>query len=106
MDRTYVYAGLILFTIINFFLRASPFLILGNRELPDWLDYLSRHLPGAIMAILVIYNLRNTVFTQAPYGIPELIAVVVTVILHYWKESTVLTLVGGTAVYVALLTIM
>lgn len=101
-DR-YIYAGLIIFAIINYALRALPFIVLRRRQMPPWLAYLSKGLPGAIMAILVVYNLRNTSFTRPPYGIPEIIAIIVTIAVHHWKESMVFTLVVGTGVYVGLL---
>lgn len=106
MDKTYVYGGIIIFALINIFLRALPFMVFGGKDLPKSVDYLSDRLPAAIMAILVIYNLRSTVFTQAPYALPEIISVILTVIIHYWKENTILTLISGTATYIILLNLM
>lgn len=103
MSNTYIYLGLIIFAVINFLLRALPFIIFSGKELSEPVHYISEKLPAAIMIILVVYNLRTTNFSSAPYGIPEIVALIVTIILHYWKENMILTLLVGTVTYMLLL---
>ena len=59
--------------LITFALRSAPFLLFGSRPLPDVMHYLSRYLPPAIMTVLVLYCLRNISLTRFPFGIPEII---------------------------------
>ncbi|MBQ6393244.1 MAG: AzlD domain-containing protein, partial [Eubacterium sp.] len=73
--------------IVTWFLRAFPFLLFGSRPLPKIVQYLGKALPPAIMTVLVIYCLRNTTFRQAPYGIPELIACVLVVVLQIVRKN-------------------
>ena len=83
--------------------RALPFIIFPeNKETPKYVLYLGKVLPYAAMALLVIYCLRNISFTSTPYGIPEIIAVLCVVILHLWKENTLLSVGAGTAIYMIL----
>ena len=83
--------------------RALPFIIFPeNKETPKYVLYLGKVLPNAAMALLVIYCLRNISFTSTPYGIPEIIAVLCVVILHLWKENTLLSVGAGTAIYMIL----
>lgn len=103
MNNSYIYLGLVIFALINFILRALPFIIFSGKELSEPVHYISEKLPAAIMIILVIYNLRTTSFSTAPYGIPEIAAVIVTILLHYWKENMILTLLAGTGTYMFLL---
>ena len=63
---------------------------------------LGKVLPSAIMAMLVVYCLRNMTFLEAPYGAAEIIAVAAVVLVHKWRHSTMLSLVAGTAVYMLL----
>lgn len=37
-----------------------------------------------------------------PYGIPELIALVVTVGLHLWKRNMLISIAAGTVIYMIL----
>ena len=82
--------------LITLLERALPFLIFGNREVPSYINYLGKTLGLAIMVTLVVYCLRNISFTQASSFAPQLIACVITVILHLWKENAMISILGGT----------
>lgn len=83
--------------------RGLPFLIFRKGEIPSLIRYLGKVLPLAIMATLVVYCLRGTTFDVVANFIPQIVAVVVTVILHLWKRNTLISVFGGTAVYMCLL---
>ena len=80
--------------------RFLPFLLLGDkRQTPPFITYLGKVLPYAIMGMLVVYCLKDM---TAPFGIPELLGCGVVALLHIWKRSTLLSIGGGTAVYMLL----
>ena len=56
--------GLVLLTLgaVTFATRATPFLLFGNRSTPSVVLYLGRMLPPAIMAMLVVYCLKDVNF--------------------------------------------
>jgi branched-subunit amino acid transport protein AzlD len=39
---------------------------------------------------------------SAPYGFPEGIAIVFVVLLHLWRNNTLISIAGGTIVYMGL----
>ncbi len=83
-------------------LRFLPFVVFsGKRETPAFVRYLGRALPSAIFALLVVYCLRN-VDVRVNFALPEVIALAVTVGLHLWKRQMLLSIAGGTAVYMLL----
>ena len=83
--------------------RFIPFLIFGEkRKTPPIIEYLGKVLPCAIMGMLVVYCLKGVSFRSSPYGLPELIACVVTAALHVWKRSSLLSIGGGTVCYMLL----
>jgi len=83
--------------------RWLPFLLFPeNKEPPAVVLYLGRVLPPAVMGLLVIYCLRNTSLLTAPHGLPELIAVAAVVVLHRWKNNVLLSIAGGTVLYMIL----
>ena len=53
--------------------------------------------------MLVVYCFKNVSFVQSPHGLPELIAAACVVLLHVWKKNTLLSVFGGTAIYMILL---
>jgi len=84
--------------------RFLPFWLFGNkREVPHRVRYLGTVLPSAVMAILVVYCLKGIDLFRGDHGLPELIAVAVTTVLHLWRRNTLLSILGGTAAYMLLI---
>ena len=84
--------------------RFLPFLIFNeHKKTPPFVQYLGRVLPGAIFSMLVVYCLKSISFTQGNHGLPELIGIFVTAGLHFWKRSMLLSIAGGTIVYMILI---
>ena len=87
---------------VTVLLRVLPFLVF-RKKVPAYVTYLGRVLPPAIIGMLVIYCLKDTTVTAAPFGAPELIAGALVVILQAWKRSALLSILSGTAVYMLLI---
>ena len=86
---------------VTILLRALPFLIF-RKHTPAYISYLGKVLPAAIIGMLVIYCLKDTAVTRAPFGAPELIAGLAVVGLQVWKRSPLLSILGGTVLYMIL----
>lgn len=83
--------------------RWLPFLAFsGKKETPQFVKYLGRVLPPALMGLIVVYCFKNTAIFTGSHGIPELIAALVVILTYAWKENTLLSVGGGTAVYMIL----
>ena len=93
--------GLVALTTVA--IRALPFwLFPAGKKPPAFVAYLGRPLPAAVMAMLVVYCLKDVQPAAAPYGLPELIAVAATAGLHVWKKNTLLSVGVGTVLYMLL----
>ena len=57
---------------------------------------------AAIFGMLIVYCLKSVTPFAGSHGIPEAIALLVTVALHKWKHETLLSVAGGTLCYVLL----
>jgi len=89
--------------LVTIGLRFLPFVIFsGDRPTPPYIVYLGKVLPYAIMGMLVVFCLKGVSLTAAPHGIPEFLACMVTALLHIWRRNTLVSIVGGTAVYMVL----
>ena len=83
--------------------RWLPFwLFPEDREPPAVVTYLGKVLPPATMGLLVVYCLKGVTWLAAPHGAPELIAIAAVVLLHRWKGNVLLSIAGGTALYMLL----
>ncbi len=106
MTTSYSYLIIAVVAIVTAFTRAVPFLLFaGRKELPGIVVYLGSVLPQAIMIILVVYSLRNLNFTTKPYGLPEILAILITVLFQYKKKNTILSMTVGTVLYMLMIRI-
>ena len=104
MDKLYVIAMIAVISLVTVLLRFLPFLIFGKRrEVPPFVSYLGRVLPPAAIGLLVVYCLRGVTLLSHPFGLPQLIACAVVVILHVLWRNTLISILGGTATYMLLL---
>mgnify|MGYP002729123004 FL=1 len=84
--------------------RFLPFALFSSRRpTPKYVRYLGRALPPAIFGMLVVYCLKNVSIVSGSHGLPELIAIAVTVGLHLWKRQTLLSIAGGTIAHMLLI---
>ena len=74
-----------------------------KKEPPQFALYLGKVLPPAMMGLLVAYCLKDVSVSAPPYGIPELIALAAVVGLHLWRRNVLLSIGGGTVVYMLLM---
>lgn len=103
MNTSYTLALIAVVAAVTALLRFLPFLVFGGgRKTPAMVTYLGRVLPYAIMGMLVVYCLRDVSVVAYPFGLPELVAGAAVVLLHLWRRNTLISIVGGTALYMLL----
>ena len=87
--------------------RWLPFLLFPEKkEPPAWVLYLGRVLPPAMMGLLVVYCLRNVTLAAAPHGLPEFLAIAAVAALHRRRGNVLLSIAGGTALYMLLVQVI
>lgn len=91
--------------VATMLLRFLPFIVFGKNT-PDYISYLGRVLPQAIIGLLVIYCLRDVSLLEHPYGVPELIAGAFVVVMQAWKRNAVVSILTGTVVYMLLIRVL
>ena len=83
--------------------RFLPFIIFNSKmKTPAYVQYLGKVLPSATMSLLVVFSLRHVDLSGVYHGIPDMIAIAVTVLLHLWKGNMFLSIGGGTILYMVL----
>ncbi len=84
--------------------RFIPFLLFSSRRpTPSFIQYLGKVLPAAVFGMLVVYSLKDVSIMGSSHGLPELVATIATTELHLWKRKMLLSIAGGTAVYMILI---
>lgn len=83
--------------------RFIPFLLFPpGRPTPRYIQFLGRHLPLAVFALLIVYCLRHVSIIDGNHGLPEFLGIAVTVMLHLWKRQMLVSIAGGTIAYMVL----
>ncbi|MBR2208085.1 MAG: AzlD domain-containing protein [Synergistaceae bacterium] len=90
---------------VTVLLRFLPFMAFGKRT-PDFILYLGRLLPYAVMMMLAVYCLRNVNFFEGSHGVSEVIASLAVILLQILRHNTLLSITAGTLLYMFLVQVV
>ena len=108
MSDKALYALTVLLAVgaLSYLLRALPFLLFGGRkESPAVVKYVGRVLAPAAIAMLVVYCYAGEMakdFATACAAAAPFAAGVATVALQLWRRNPLVSILIGTAIYMAL----
>ena len=93
--------------LATMFTRFLPFLVFSSdKPTPKFLTYLGKALPPAVFGMLVVYCLKGMNFVGIEGFLPDTLGVIATVALHLAFRKMLLSIVGGTAVYMLLVNLV
>lgn len=101
MNNT-LYSGITVAIIagVSLLLRGFAFIAFPEgASVPKLITRLGNVLPYGIMGFLVVYCLKDAHPLSYPYGLPQLIAVAITVILQAWRKNSLISVLTGTVCY-------
>ena len=114
----------IVMAAVIFFCRVFPFLFFRGKSTdtdagasnPDgrgatksrevFLSFVEKTVPPAAMTVLAFNALAGPAKTNLSEAIPALAAAAFTAIVHLWRRNPLISIFGGTAVYILLLRIL
>lgn len=105
IDSMHSFLLIAVVALVTLGIRALPF-VLFRKKTPKLVLYMGKVLPFSIMGMLVVYTLKHVSVVEGNHGIPELIGVLLVVFLHKWKHNTLLSIVGGTIIYMVLVQVV
>jgi branched-subunit amino acid transport protein AzlD len=85
-----------------FLTRLFPFALFSRRDPPKILQFVADYLPPMVMAVLVVYCLKDVQFTVAPYALPQLIAIIFCILTYLWKHNAMISIFGGLLIFMIL----
>ena len=107
IDVGYSIGCIAVMAIVTFATRAVPFLLFDHGGQPPKLVlYLGRVLPPAIMAMLIVYCLKDVSFATPAGWVPALVSCVAVALLQLWKNNDLVSIFGGTVLYMALVQVV
>lgn len=91
---------------VTILIRFLPFIVFRSGKTPPFILYLGKVLPPAVMGMLVIYCLKSVRFEALPDFLPALIASAAVVVLHLWRHNSLISILGGTLLYMILIRVI
>ncbi|MDO7252982.1 branched-chain amino acid transporter permease [Helicobacter cappadocius] len=90
--------------VVTFLSRALPFMIFNSkRNAPNFLCYLGKVLPNAIVGMLIVYCLKDIDINISPFGSNEILALLCVVVLQIVLKISVVSIIAGTILYMYLI---
>ena len=105
IDNMHSFLLIAVVALVTMGIRFLPFVVF-RKKTPQLVLYMGKVLPFAIMGMLVVYTLKHVSLMKGNHGISELIGVLLVVFLHKWKHNTLLSILGGTLVYMLLIQVV
>lgn len=98
--------------IMMLLLRLLPFVIFAKRQTPKFFSFIEKFIPAVSIAVLFaaciksstsdLIFLNSNPISEIPSIICAVISIVVTALLHLWKNNAMLSIFGGTILYMVL----
>ena len=82
--------------------RLFPFTLFSRRDPPPVVQFVARYIPSMVIAILVIYSLKDLNLGLFPFGIPSFAGIAATLLLNFFFKNYMLTIFGATALFMVL----
>ena len=92
--------------IIVFCERLFPFAVFSKRKPGKLIHIFERYIPPVVMLVLLIYSLRDVRFASLEQWVPSISAITFTIITYLWKKNTLVSIFGGTIIYMILIRVM
>jgi branched-subunit amino acid transport protein AzlD len=90
-------------TILN---RSLPFILLNKHRNNKYIIYLGKVLPYSIIGLLLIYSIKDISLMAMPFGLPEIIAITLTALIHRLFRNNLISIGIGTAIYLIIVNII
>ena len=82
--------------------RLLPFVLFSRKNPPSIIKFIEKYIPQMIIAVLAVYCFKDVHFCEKPYGLPFLISCVAVVILHLSAKNSMVSILGGTVLFIIL----
>ena len=96
----------LLIGLIIFCERLFPFAVFSRRKPGKLIHIFERYIPPVVMLGLLIYSLRDVRFTALELWVPQISAIAFTIVTYLWKKNTLVSIFGGTIIYMILVRVM
>ena len=111
MKLSFIIAAVFMCALMIFLDRTFSFVLFSKKNSPKLIRIIQKFIPTMVIACLLVYCLKDISFTDEnglylKGFVPSFSALFVTLGLQLWKKNTLLSILSGTVLYMALLRIL
>lgn len=103
MESSYLIFGIAIATLATYATRILPFIYFRKKEPTDIIKYIEWNMPIMIMVILVFYAIKDVKWEIYPYGMAEIIGILIAGALHVRFKNALLSVLIATITYMVLI---
>lgn len=103
MDNTYLIGAIALAALMTYITRVTPFLFFRKKEPSATIKYIEWNMPVMIMVILVFYALKDVKWESYPFGLAEIIGIIIAAFVHVRFKNALLSIFLATIAYMVLI---
>ena len=96
----------LLIGLIVFAERLFPFALFSKLQPGNLIHIFERYIPPLVMLGLLIYSLRDLRFSSLTQWLPQISAITFTIATYLWKKNTLISIFGGTIIYMILIRVL
>lgn len=102
MTDTQALFATICIALIIFLERLFPFVLFSKRTPGKIIHIFEKYIPPIVMLGLLIYSLKSVRFTSLVQWVPSVCGIIFTTSSYLWKKNTLISIFGGTIIYMIL----
>lgn len=104
MNDLQLFISVMVMALATILTRFLPFVLFpDHKPIPPFVTFLANRLPFASLGMLLVYALKDVRLDLAPFGLYELISLVIITLVHSKKGNTLLSISVGLLTYLFLL---
>ncbi len=88
--------------LVLFSERLFPFALFSKKAPPPIIRFIEQYIPSMVMAILIVYSLKDINFAAAPFGAPAILAIAAAILLQQLCKNPMLSIFGSTGLFMVL----
>ncbi len=102
LSNKQVLTAVFISAVVILLTRLLPFILFSRKNPPSIIKFIEKYIPQMIIAVLVVYCFKDVQFCEKPYGLPFLISCAAVIILHLSAKNSMLSILGGTVIFMIL----
>ncbi len=107
MTGVQVFITVLMLSLATILIRFLPFFLFpAGKDIPEYVLYLGKVLPAAVMGMLVVYCFKDVSLFAGSHGLAETLGTLFVIVTYLKWKNLLISIGGGTAFYMVLVQVI